>query len=368
MHEKIIQNKKVIALVLTSIILFSSYAPFLAEYLNRFNQPNSNIGDPNLADYLYEHNVDKTTYNFKAVGECFVVVEIEDINFTEFILDNQLYTVSYGLNIIPVDFSNPTHELYIQFSDLQYFKSLTVEPLILAAGTLETSKTQDKVINFQAGGPISILVRPTFAYNWLYVELKNASGGSTLLKRIHDTADYPEIDPLFYCLFVERGSYIRYDITLEPGANKLILRGDGQVEYKILVNSDWDRDYLNDVDEVQQTDMYQAFDLNPTIPDIWGFFEKSDETVLYTSIEEQDFTDPSPLLVNLTIIENLFATNGVPKVSPEALQTFNTLLADVTRKVIVGSSLKYQAEKIAGELSEQKIHQYFQELITFTDQ
>ena len=291
MHEKIIQNKKVIALVLTSIILFSSYAPFLAEYLNRFNQPNSNIGDPNLADYLYEHNVDKTTYNFKAVGECFVVVEIEDINFTEFILDNQLYTVSYGLNIIPVDFSNPTHELYIQFSDLQYFKSLTVEPLILAAGTLETSKTQDKVINFQAGGPISILVRPTFAYNWLYVELKNASGGSTLLKRIHDTADYPEIDPLFYCLFVERGSYIRYDITLEPGANELILRGDGQVEYKILVNSDWDRDYLNDIDEVQQTDMYVDFDLDPTVPDIWGFFEKSAETVLDISIEEEDATE-----------------------------------------------------------------------------
>ena len=86
------------------------------------------------------------------------------------------------------------------------------------------------------------------------------------------------------------------------------------------------------------------------------------------TFEEHDFTDPSPLLVNSTIIENLFAINGVSKVNPEALQTFNTLLADVTRKVIVGSSLKYQAEKIAGELSEQKIHQYFQELITFTDQ
>ena len=84
------------------------------------------------------------------------------------------------------------------------------------------------------------------------------------------------------------------------------------------------------------------------------------------TFEEHDFTDPSPILVNATIIENLFATHGVPKVSPEALQTFNTLLAEVTRKVIVGTSMKYQAEKIAGELSKQKIHQYFRELITFT--
>ena len=200
--------------------------------------------------------------------------------------------MSYGLNIIPTEFANPleSHQILIDPFNLEYFKSLTVEPLILAESTLQTTLNEDKVINFQAGGPISILVRPTFAYNWLYVELKDVNDESTILKRIHDTAVYPEIDPLFYCLFIERGSYIRYDINLEPGMNKLILRGDGQLEYKILVNSDWDKDYLNDVDEVQQDDMYE-FDLNPTIPDIWGFFEKSDETVLYTSIQEEDATE-----------------------------------------------------------------------------
>ncbi|MFX1442485.1 MAG: hypothetical protein ACFFHV_03635, partial [Promethearchaeota archaeon] len=288
-------KKQKIAFTLISIILFSGYAPLLADYLNRFNQPNDDMEngfDPNLAYYLYENNV-VSKYKFNAEGECFIIVEIEDINFTYFILDGQIYYVSYGLNIIPINFANPneSHKILIDPSTLEYFKSLTVEPLFLATGTLETSRDLDSVINFQAGGPISILIRPTFAYNWLYVELKNASGESTLLKRIHDTADYPEIDPLFYCLFIERGTYIRYDINLEPGANKLILRGDGQLEYKILVNYDWDKDYLNDVDEVQQTDMYQAFDLNPTIPDIWGFFEKSDETVFYTSIEEEDFTE-----------------------------------------------------------------------------
>ena len=293
------KNKKLIAAVLIPIILFSGYAPVLMQYLNKLNQsnndndPENGFYDPNLAYYLYENNVENTEYNFNAEGECFVLVEIEDIDFTWFVLDDQNYSVSYGLNIIPVEFANPdeSHQILINTSNLEYFKSLTVEPLILAENTLETSLNQNATINFQAGGPISILVRPTFAYNWLYVELKDVNDESTILKRIHDTADYPEIDPLFYCLFIERGTYIRYDINLEPGMNKLILRGDGQLEYKIMVNSDWDKDYLNDVDEVQQNDMYEEFDLDPTIPDIWGFFEKSDETVLYTSIEEEDFTE-----------------------------------------------------------------------------
>lgn len=297
MFEQKFKNKKLIAAVLIPIILFSGYAPFLLEYLNKLNQSNNDIGDgfydPNLAYYLYENNVENSEYNFNAEGECFVLVEIEDIDFTWFVLDNQIYNVSYGLNIIPVEFANPfeSHQIFIQPSNLDYFKSLIVEPLILAENTLETSLNQNTTINFQAGGPISILVQPTFAYNWLYVELKDVNDESTILKRIHDTAEYPEIDPLFYCLFIERGTYIRYDINLEPGINKLILRGDGQLKYKILVNSDWDEDFLNDVGEVQQNDIYNEFDLDPTIPDIWGFFEKSDETVLYTSIEEDDYTE-----------------------------------------------------------------------------
>ena len=84
--------------------------------------------------------------------------------------------------------------------------------------------------------------------------------------------------------------------------------------------------------------------------------------------EEQDFSNPSPILINSAMLENLFSAHGVSKVSPEALRTFNNLLTDVTMKVIVGSSMKFQSEKITGELSEQKINQYFRELITFTEQ
>ena len=293
LHNKIIEKKKLITLILTSVILFSGYAPFLAEYLNRFNQPNNDIEDgfdPNLDYYLYENNVVSTKYKFNAEGECFVLVEIENIDFTWFVLDGLIYNVSYGLNIIPVNFADPyeSHKIVIYPSNLDYFKSLTVEPLILAGGTLETSLDQNTEIDFRAGGMISILTRPSFLYNWLYVELVNETGKNKVLKDIYDTANYPEVDPLFYCLVVEQGSYIRYDLNLDPGKYKLIFRGDGNLEYKIVVNSDWDKDLIDDVEELQQEAFYN-FKLDPKIPDIWGFYEKSDEAIHFTEIEESDY-------------------------------------------------------------------------------
>ncbi len=148
------------------IILFSGYAPVLMEYLNKLNQsnndndPENGFYDPNLAYYLYENNVENSEYNFNAEGECFILAEIEGIDFTWFVLDDQNYSVSYGLNIIPVEFANPdeSHQILIDLPNLEYFRSLTVEPLILAENTLVTSLNKNTTINFQAGGPISILV------------------------------------------------------------------------------------------------------------------------------------------------------------------------------------------------------------------
>ena len=160
----------------------------------------------------------------------------------------------------------------------------------MTEGTLETTLDQETEINFQTGGPISILTRPTFAYNWLYVKLKDANDESTLLKRIHDTTTYPEIDPLFYCLLIERGTYIRFDINLEPGEYKLVLKGNGSLKYKIMVNLDWDEDLLDDVDEIQQEGLYD-FDLDPTSADIWGFYGKSSDNQIFTRVDETNYTE-----------------------------------------------------------------------------
>ena len=251
--------------------------------------------------YLFLDEFTATEYYFSAQGEYYIIAEIEGTDFTYFTLDNQIYEVSYGYNIFSLKTSDfllwQNSVIRIDPSNLQHFKTLTVEPLFLSEGEVETYLDDDIEIsenvevNFQAGGPISILFRINFPYNWLRVELQNETSDSTMLKRIHDTVDYPTVDPLFYCLFIERGTYIRYDVNLEPGNYNLLLQGNGSIEYKILVNSDWDKDEINDVDEIQQSDFYINFNLNPTIPDVWGFFEKADGDLLGSIIEEEDFTE-----------------------------------------------------------------------------
>jgi len=283
---------KLTALAFISIILLSGYTPLLSNHINKLNlNPKQSISLGN--QYLYLDDVTQTPYDFRAQGACYILVEIEGTDFTYFMLDEEIYEVSYGFNIFPVKFSNNPYKTYtieIALENRQYFKSLTVEPLFIAEDEIEVNLIQDTAINFQVGGPISILTRINFSYNWLRVELKNETGDSTILKRIHNTTDYPEIDPLFYCLFMERGTYIRYDVNLKPGEYTLLFQGNGSIEYKIMVNSDWDGDMFKDVDEIQQEDMYE-FNLDPTHPDIWGFFEKSEENLLNTSIEEGGFTE-----------------------------------------------------------------------------
>ena len=92
-------------------------------------------------------------------------------------------------------------------------------------------------------------------------------------KKIYNTADYPEIDSQFYSYFVEKGVYCQFDVSLDPVEHELKLKGNGTINYIIIVNSDWDNDDIADVDEVQKG---QFFELDPTIPNVWGFFQKAD--------------------------------------------------------------------------------------------
>ena len=282
-------NMKLSSVTIICILFLSGYTPFLNNLFS--SNPIKNIGLSN--QYLYLEEVTQTSYDFHAQGPGYVLVEIEDIDFASFMLDDELFNVSYGLNIFPIEFSNTPDKVYTIELDpfyLQYFKTITVEPLFIAENTIEVNLDQNTTVSFQASGPISILSRINFSYNWLRVELQNETGDSTMLKRIHDTAVYPEIDPLFYCLFMERGTYIRYDVTLKPGEYTLLFQGNGTIEFKIMVNLDWDGDMFNDVDEIQQRDMYE-FNLDPTNPDIWGFFEKSDNNILLSDIDEGSFIE-----------------------------------------------------------------------------
>lgn len=291
--------KSVIVVVIISSILLSNITPVLpirqfgtediAEAVD-FKQISSD--NPYIDNFLYEKEITQSKYVFEAKDECYLIAEIEGIDFTVLDFDGQIFELSYGLNVFPMEFGNnfEIHFLNIGFENLEYFKSLSVQPLIISEGFIETELFYDSVLNFHASGMISILTRPEFAYNWLYAELRNESGDSTIIKSMYNTTDYPEIDSRLYALFIEQGTYVRFDITVDPGEYNLIFRGNGTMEFKIIVNSDWDLDLIDDVDEIQQEGVYE-FTLDPKVPDTWGFFEKSDENLIYTEIDGDLFSE-----------------------------------------------------------------------------
>jgi hypothetical protein len=108
-----------------------------------------------------------------------------------------------------------------------------------------------------------------------------------IIKRIYNSSDYPAIDSALYAYFVQGGSYIRYDININPGIHTMKMLGNGSLLYKIMTNYDFDGDTISDAEEVHEEGLYE---LNPVIPDIWGFFEKSDVDTGITISDENFLT------------------------------------------------------------------------------
>jgi len=274
---------KITAVVLITIFLMTEIIPFI--------KANGNENEI-LPQYLFlRQPVNMGYHNFTAKGECYLYAEIENTDFVYVELDEEEYELSYGINIIPVEFSEifEEHTLSLPDSASTCIKSLAIEPLFLAEGnlTIPTSIGLDYAnLSFDAGGLISILLKPNFSYNELYVQLDEI-----VLKDRYDTENYPEIESQLYSYIAEGGSYIRFDIEVQANSHLLTIMGNGSVEYIIMINDDWDEDDLPDVLEVQKQDFNGFHDLGPTIPNIWGFFEKSEAQVLINTSEINDPLD-----------------------------------------------------------------------------
>lgn len=228
--------------------------------------------NPIYGNYTYVNNVNETIYFFNAKGPCYVLAEVGNIDFTSFRLDNDIYNVSYGLNTFSIDFGVffRLHNITIDQSviDGNYLSWLAVEPLYLKEDTVSVNLTEFSVSNFLGAGLVSILIQPDFSYNWLYLEVDNI-----ILNNIYNTSEYPEIDSAIFSYYYEGGPYIRFDLNLDPNQHVMKLKGNGTLNYKIMLNLDWDKDQLPDVEEVQQQIKYERLD--PTVPNVWGVFEKS---------------------------------------------------------------------------------------------
>lgn len=282
--KKLKKKNSVISILLLAIFIGSAIVPFLYDDLYDWSNswqeeerirktPKIGAYNASYGEWLYETDVDKTTYYFNAKDECWIIAKVIGTDFTNFTLDGELYEVSYGINFFPIKYEEifSTHLIEINQSviDGNYYEWICVEPLLLKNGTIDVNLEDDTTISFNGGGYLSCLFGYNFSHNYLYLKVDDY-----VMKNIFEPSqEIPKIESYIYNYFVEEGVSTKFDINLEPGPHQLKLKGNGTVSFLIVVNLDWDDDLINDVEEINT---YKYIGLDPTQPNAWGFFEMSD--------------------------------------------------------------------------------------------
>ena len=278
-------RKLIILLFLLCCLLLSEGTTLLSNFTNTFNNE-SPIYEQKINssanNYYFIDGITVTGYSFDAKFECYIITELSGIDSTTFELDSKIYDVSYGLNIIPINFGNSTslHSLIFEQNDVddQNFNWFAVQSLIIEHNETIVSIDDTFTTSFFASGTVAILVQPSFSYNWLYLELDG-----NVINDVYDPNYYPEIDSTLFSYFIEDGSYLSFIFHLEPQEHVLNIRGNGSLNYKIISNYDWDEDLIYDVEEVQKEFSLKE-KLDPTVPNVWGYFAKSNEIAQFDDI------------------------------------------------------------------------------------
>jgi len=95
-----------------------------------------------------------TNHNFNAYNESYIMCDIQYTDYTNFTFNNSLYDVSYGLNILPVDFGteNVSYTLNISQNDVdnEVFNWITVQPLLIKSNLVEVELDSTTDISFEA--------------------------------------------------------------------------------------------------------------------------------------------------------------------------------------------------------------------------
>lgn len=93
---------------------------------------------------------------------------------------------------------------------------------------------------------MSILIRPNFTYNWFYLEVDNV-----VINDIYNTSSgYPDIDSVLLIRTVYDGSYLQFDLHMEPKLHQMKIKGNGTIDYKIISSYHWDNNLISDVEEL----------------------------------------------------------------------------------------------------------------------
>ncbi len=272
-----------LAITIASAMLFSGIIPLIELPVGESNEKPQKWYNPQLSDFLYKGTV-TTNNTFNAYNESYIICKVQNTDYTKFWFNGSRYNVSYGLNFIPVDFGTVNQSYSIDVSqadvDNEIFDWISVQPLYIESDIIDVNlDSTPEEISFYAGGKISILVQPNFSYNWLYLELDG-----TIINNIYDTATNEELDPVYAITFLFDGNYLQYDLDVIPQLHTLKVKGNGSIDYKIITNSDWDKDYLSDTEEIQKMDGINMYD--PITPNVFGFFTSGGS---YTMVESFDY-------------------------------------------------------------------------------
>jgi len=313
--QKIIKNA-VIAISIIFLILFSGITS-LVDWSNYkvVDPPMTSWHNPSLPDFFYEDDVDQTTNYFNAYNESYILCKVQNTAYANFTFNNTMYNVSYGINSIPIDFGAVEQSYSINITqydiDRNIFDWIAIQPLYIKEDFITVNMSSPKEISFDAGGMVSILLQPNFTYNDLYLEVDNV----VINNDIYNTSSYSDIESDFIITWEHGGTYLQFDLHIEPKQHLMKIKGNGTIDYKIISSYDWDEDFISDVEEVQ-TQLFNS-ELDPTIKNVWGYFVRGDtltyvddyinETGLFYCYIPEEYTDSKYLSINVLsgIISNI---------------------------------------------------------------
>lgn len=293
-----------IACLIITLILFSGITPLIDWKVKE--RPEPVWFDPNLADFLYVDTIEQTTYNFNAYNESYIISKIQNTDYTTFTFNNSVYNVSYGINYFPIDFGmvSQSYSIIISQDDVNnnVFDWISVQPLYIKEDVITVNMTTPEEILFNGSGLVSILFQPNFTYNNLYLEVDDI-----VINDVYSPPEYPKIDSIYVITWKYGGTYLQFDLHMEPGQHQIEVKGNGTINYKIISSYDWDNDLISDVEEVQKQNFNS--ELDPTIPNVWGYFEKGNtltfvdnyinETSLFRCFIPEEYTGNKYLSINV---------------------------------------------------------------------
>ncbi len=292
---------------------------------SQFQNALSDEGTPVVSDFLQVGDDFAPEYYFNAQGACVLGCNIKDIAVTSLTLDGKAFELSYGYNIFGIDMGDELSNHHISLAHPEYFSRLYVQNLILSQNIIQLTELNSKmqILPFKASGLVHFLIRNDFHLDNLKLIVD-----SYVLKDFQsiESTNNPS------SLNLESIGFEDYTIDLLPGDHIACIESkmEGYVQVFIFTDYDFDHDFLETSEEIKLCNekyFSTPFNFDPTVPDLWGFFERGSDSGWDVQDQEFDF--------------NLFIPNTNPLGN---FMYINVNEGTVTGVMVDDDTLTYQAQ------------------------